>query len=94
MKKQIKAVLVTTAHRGVFYGRLAAGQDENDRTLVLEDCRNVIYWQGPAGFLGLAAEGPAEGSRIGAAAPRVRLHDITSLTDCTEAAAARFESWP
>ena len=94
MPKQTKAVLVTTAHRGVFYGRLAEGQDENDRTLVLEDCRNVIYWQGPAGFLGLAADGPAEGSRIGAAAPRVRLHDITSLTDCTEAAAARFESWP
>ena len=26
--------------------------------------------------------------------PRVRVHDVTSVSDCTEAAAARFESWP
>jgi len=94
MSRQAKPVLVTTAHRGVFYGRLAPGQDENDRTLVLEGCRNVIYWSGTAGFLGLAARGPEDGSTIGATAERVHLHDITSVTDCSAEAADRFESWP
>lgn len=91
-----KAVLVTTQHRGVFFGRLENGQDENARSLVLIGCRNAIYWSkqtGNLGFLGLAAEGPGEGSTVGATAPRVLLHDVTSVTDCTEAATKKWESW-
>lgn len=91
-----KPVLITTAHRGVFYGRLAEGQDENERTLKLDRCRNVIYWQADdqaLGFLGLAAKGPGADCRIGAEAPRVRIHDVTSVADCTARAAEAFESW-
>jgi len=88
-----KAVIVTTQHRGVFYGRLEAGQDENVRTLVLLNCRNAIHWAGSKGFLGLASFGPEHGSRIGAAADRVRLHDVTSVTDVTDDAATKWEKW-
>ena len=88
-----KPVLVTTAHRGVFFGNLSADQDEDAKTLVLTHCRNAIYWSGSQGFLGLAAHGPEEGSKIGATAKSVRLHDVTSVTECTNKAAAKWEGW-
>lgn len=90
---QGKPVLVTTEFRGVFYGRLEEGQDESARTLVLTNCRNAIYWSGSKGFLGLAKDGPENGSRIGATALRVRLHAVTSVTDCSDNATAKWESW-
>ena len=88
-----KPVLVTTAHRGVFFGHLSAGQDEDAKSIVLTGCRNAIYWSGSKGFLGLAAHGPEDGSRIGATAPSVRLHDVTSITECTPEAASKWEAW-
>ena len=88
-----KAVIVTTQHRGVFFGRLENGQDETARSLVLVGCRNAMYWSGTRGFLGLASHGPEPESKIGATAPRVLLHDVTSITDCTDVAAEKWESW-
>lgn len=92
-KSKTIPVLVTTAHRGVFFGHLDAEEDETERSLVLTDCRNAIYWAGKRGFLGLASHGPDEGSRIGTAAPRVLLHDVTSVTHCSAEAAAKWENW-
>lgn len=89
----MKPVIVTTQHRGVFYGRLSDDQDEDSRTLVLTNCRCAIYWAGKKGFLGLASDGPDDGSTIGATAPEVRLHDITSVSLCTEEAAKIWEEW-
>lgn len=89
-----KAVLVTTSHRGVFYGRLAEGGDESARSIRLTGCRNAIYWAGKRGFLGLARYGPENGSRIGSAAPSVLLHDVTSVSECSDEAAKRWEEWP
>lgn len=88
-----RPVVVTTAHRGVFFGFLSADQDESARSLILTDCRNVIYWSGTRGFLGLSSHGPEEGSRIGSTAPRVLLHDVTSVADCTDEAAERWRSF-
>jgi len=86
-------VVVTTEHRGVFYGRLDEDADQAARTLTLYGCRNAIYWSGSRGFLGLASHGPEDGSKIGATAPEVLLHDITSVSRCTDAAAAVWEGW-
>lgn len=86
-------VLVTTAHRGVFFGWLPNDHNEDAKTLVLNDCRNAIHWSGSKGFLGLAAHGPESGSRVGATAPRVRLHDVTSVTECTPEAAKKWADW-
>ena len=88
-----RRILVTTAHRGVFFGTLDAGQTGDEKSLTLLNCRNAIYWTGKRGFLGLASHGPDIGSRIGAAAPRVLLHDITSVADCTDSAAQVWEAW-
>jgi hypothetical protein len=88
-----KPVIVTTLHRGVFFGHLSDDQDEASKVLILTNCRNAIRWVGRYGFVGLAGRGPEKGSRIGAPAPRVMLHDVTSVSDCTEAAAEKWESW-
>jgi len=86
-------VLVTTEHRGVFFGELSDDQDREARSLTLKNCRNVIYWYGKRGFLGLAAHGPEKGSTVGSVAPSVLLHDITSVAACTNKAVEVFRSW-
>jgi len=86
-----RAVLVTTAHRGVFFGyaRCTSGP-----TIKLRSARNCIYW--PAenkGFLGLARQGPVKGARVGPSAD-IELRDITCVAACTDAAVAAWESQP
>jgi hypothetical protein len=85
-------VLVTTEHRGVFFGRVV-GDGASKAEIVLEECRCAIYWSGSRGFLGLASHGPEEGSRIGSTAPRVLLHDVTSVSDCTPKAVKVWRGW-
>ena len=86
-------VLVTTNFRGVFFGWLPKKADRAARTLTLKNCRNAIYWAGSAGFLGLASTGPEKTSRIGATAPRVLLHEVTSVTECSDEAAKVWTDW-
>lgn len=86
-------VLVTTEFRGVFYGHLSPDQDREAKTLTLTRARNAIYWSGSKGFLGLASHGPEDGSRIGAVAPEVMLHGVTSVSVCTPEAAAKWDQW-
>lgn len=82
-------VLVTTAHRGVFAGYLE--KSENDgKILTLTQARCATYWATTRGFLELAEVGPNANSKIGAPAPRIRLHDVTSEADCT---AVAIEAW-
>lgn len=88
-----RKVLVTTAHRGVFFGTLDTGYSDTDKTLALRNARNVIYWAGTRGFLGVASEGPDPQSKIGSRADRIVLHNVTSVTDCTASAAEKIEAW-
>jgi hypothetical protein len=91
MSKKRK-VVVTTAHRGVFFGVLV---EENGTVAVLEECRNCLYWSSSEkGFLGLAANGPSASCRVGPAAVRTKLHDVTSVTDCTSEAVEKWEAGP
>jgi hypothetical protein len=87
-----RAVLVTTAHRGVFFGYVPNGDSTSGDTIALERCRNVVWWaQSVRGFLGLASGGPDKSCRIGPAAPRVELRNITSVSDCSDEAVKAFE---
>lgn len=74
-------VVVTTKHRGVFYGELAS--DVTPESVTLKGCRNCLRWGDAKGFLGLAAFGPGPGHRVGPAAPSIVLYDITSVIECT-----------
>ena len=92
MSKNIeKPVLVTTAHRGVFFGY---AKDTEGEAIKLRNGRNVIYWGASLkGFLGLAAMGPDSSCRIGPAA-NIQLRNITSVSDVTPGAVVKFESAP
>ena len=86
-----RAVLVTTSHRGVFFGYAT---DTEGATIDLKRARNCLYWSRDVkGFIGLAATGPTSGCRIGPAAD-IQLRDITSVSEVTPEAAAKWESSP
>lgn len=89
-----QAVLVTTQHRGVFFGYLNE-YTPGDVILRLKQARNVLYWPtGQKGFLGLATVGPKSGARVGPAAPELELRDITSVAPCTDEAIKAWENAP
>jgi len=88
-----KPVIITTQHRGVFFGDLKKGTEES-RTVTLTGARNAIYWATSKGFVELAQTGPNSKSKVGATAQRIVLHDVTSVTECTEAAAAAWRAFP
>ena len=86
-----RAVLVTTAHRGVFFGY---AEDTAGPTIKLKRARNCIYWPTQNhGFLGLAAMGPMKGARVGPAAD-IELRDITCVAECTQSAVEAWEKEP
>jgi hypothetical protein len=86
-----RAVLVTTAHRGVFFGYAA---ETAGPTIKLRAARNCLYWSiENKGFLGLAADGPTKNARVGPAAD-IELRDITCVAECTDAAVDRWEAAP
>lgn len=86
-----RPVLVTTAHRGVFFGYATK---TNGETIWLRRGRNCIYWSADCkGFLGLAANGPTAGCRIGPAAD-IELRSVTAVVEVTPAAVERWEAAP
>jgi len=86
-----RAVLVTTEHRGVFFGY---ARDVDGSTIKLRAARNVVYWSADCkGFLGLAATGPSKQCKVGPAAD-IELRAITCVAAVTPAAASAFESAP
>src|ERR1017187_1163748 len=93
MKKESKEryVLVTTSHRGVFAGWAT---DTDGAIIKLRAARNCLYWPATQkGFIGLAANGPVSGARIGPCAD-IELRDITSVSVCTPEAVKAWEAAP
>jgi len=85
-----RPVLVTTEFRAVFFGY---AEDTSGDPITLTNARNCIYWPlANGGFGGLASEGPAKGSRIGAVVPKLELRKITSVAEVSEVAAKEWES--
>lgn len=90
-KKVERAVVVTTAHRGVFFGYAT---DTDGETIVLRRARLCVYWSSDIrGFMGLAANGPGKACRIGPPAD-IELRAITSVVSVTPEAAKKWESAP
>jgi hypothetical protein len=86
-----RAVVVTTSHRGVFFGYT---DDTSGAIISLRAARNCLYWaMDQKGFVGLATFGPTKGARIGPAAD-LELRDITSVAACTPEAVAAWEKAP
>ncbi len=92
-KKAIQArpVIVTTAHRGVFFGYATKTDGE---TISLKRARLCLYWSCDVkGFMGLAANGPSASCRIGPPAD-MTLRAITAVLEVTPAATAKWEAMP
>lgn len=89
--KTERAVVVTTAHRGVFFGY---AKDTSGDTIKLRAGRNCIYWSAAVrGFAGLAATGPDKESRVGPAAD-MEIRAITAVLEATPDAIAAWERGP
>lgn len=90
MKKE-RAVLVTTAHKGVFFGY---AKETSGPTIALRRARLCVYWSSDLrGFMGLASHGPNSNCKIGPSAD-IELRDITSVTEVSEEAVKKWESAP
>ncbi len=86
-----RAVVVTTAHRGVFFGYASKTDGE---TITLKRARLCVYWSSDLrGFMGLAANGPGSGCKIGPAAD-IELRAITSVVAATPEAEAKWNAAP
>lgn len=86
-----RAVLVTTANRGVFFGYATK---TDGHTVKLTNARNCIYWSRQCGgFMGLAANGPVGDSRVGARAD-IEVRNVTSVTEVTDSAAKVWNEKP
>ena len=84
-------VLVTTSHRGVFFGYLER-HDEDKKIVSIKQARMAVYWSADVrGVIGLAANGPSAGCRIGPPAPSLVLHDVTSVAEVSAEAVKKWE---
>lgn len=82
------AVIVTTKHRGVFFGHLV--EDQRPQRVSLEGARCAIRFGTTGGFMQLAATGPTPNTKAGPAVD-CDLEDITSVTRCSPEAVAAWE---
>mgnify|MGYP001298665149 CR=1 FL=1 len=86
-----RPVLVTTAHRGVFFGYAT---DVSGETIALKRARLCVYWTADLrGFMGLAANGPSSGCKIGPAAD-IELRAVTAVVAVTPEAVEKWEKAP
>lgn len=86
-----RPVIVTTAHRGVFFGYTDSTDGE---TIALKAARLCVYWSADCkGFMGLAAGGPTASCKIGPAAD-ITLRNITAVLEVSEQAVKAWEAAP
>lgn len=87
-------VVVTTKHRGVFFG-YADPRQLDAPTIRLERMRNCLRWhRSIGGIFGLAQTGPNQHCLIGARVLAFRVHDVTSVAECTREAELAWEAAP
>ena len=86
-----RPVIVTTQHRGVFFGY---ADNTDGETITLKRARLCVYWSRDVrGFMGLASSGPTKSCRIGPAAD-ITLRAITAVIEVLPAAVTEWEAAP
>lgn len=84
--------LVTTAHRGVFFGR---GPRQEGKVVVLKDAQMCVFWSANMrGVLGLASSGPDRNCKITKPVPEIILQEVTSFVEVTPEAALKWKEAP
>lgn len=89
-------VMVTTEHRGVFFGYIDPVEAESQSSVLrLYRVRMCVYWTADVrGVLGLAHTGPISGCKITPANGKVRLSGVTGVFGCSPEAAEAWEGAP
>lgn len=87
----MKAVLITTEYRGVFFGQVSKEDDLTQRTLTnIKNCRMAINWRNGKGVQGLASDGPDSQCKIGSASDVEVMHGVTAVFTVTKEAAKKW----
>lgn len=86
-------VLITTEHRGVFFG-YATSEADLPNKITLTRMRNCIAWRGMRGFLGLTTDGPNTQCRIGPPAEQGTIFKVTGIWPVSAAAVEAWERAP
>lgn len=88
-----KAVIVTTKHRGIFFGYTEAGLTDSE--LELTQARMIVYHSADShGVVGCAERGPGRGARVSPSVKRLGLRDVIAVIECTETAVTNIEEEP
>lgn len=85
--KTVRPVIVTTEHRGVFFGY--ASETSGD-TIQLTKARMAIAFGTTRGLLELAETGPTSRSKISARSD-IEVRKVTAVLEVTPAAAEQWE---
>lgn len=92
MKTKTVPLVVTTVHKGVFFGWGTPGEASEIR---LEKAQMCIYWDcSIKGVLGLASTGPDKNCKVTLAIPAITLRDVTSVMEASPEAAKAWEKQP
>ena len=86
--KKARPVIVTTEHRGVFFGYAS---ETSGTTIQLSKARMAISFGTTRGLLELAETGPTSRSKISARSD-IEVRKITAVLEVTPAAAEKWES--
>ena len=81
-----------TSGRCLIYG-YAATEPKQGTPARLERARMILYWT-KTGLLGLAARGPAEGSKLTSAVETTETSPVTEWIAVSDDAAKRIDTWP
>jgi hypothetical protein len=85
-------LVVTTLHRGVFFG---FGRPTNNKIIRLTKAQMCVYWSTDVkGVLGLASNGPTRGCKVGPPVPAMTLQDVTGVIEASEQAQKAWEAQP
>lgn len=85
-------LVVTTAHKGVFFGY---GVPTTEKTIRIERAQMCVYWSSDVkSVVGLAATGPTKSCRVGPPAPAMTLQDVTGVIEASPEAEKQWKEQP
>lgn len=85
-------MVVTTLHRGVFFGY---GVPTEKKIIKLDEAQMCIYWSADIkGVMGLSASGPSKSCKIGPIVPSITLQDVTAIFECSKESEKRWKEQP
>lgn len=86
-----KAVIITTQHRGVFFGYVSEKADMTKKIITdVKGARMAIYWGTTKGLMELAQTGPTSKSKISSPADIPCLQDVTAVFSVTAEAEQKW----